>query len=114
MEEQMLVDLVDHVIGVDLDLDRITLAVVCAKTQGELVSKVFDTTARLSRRPVLAETHTTAGRRAWAIEWSGSFGSGLASSLAEQGEFVIEFDHPTTRASKDGAKSDSAACSPST
>jgi transposase len=27
--------------------------------------------------------------------------------LAEEGEFVIEFDHPTTRASKDGAKSDS-------
>ncbi len=39
-------DLVDHVIGVDPDRDRITAAVVCSRTQGELASKVFATTAR--------------------------------------------------------------------
>jgi hypothetical protein len=34
----MLDDLVDHVVGIDPDRDRITAAVVCAKTQGELDS----------------------------------------------------------------------------
>jgi len=33
-------------------------------------------------------------------------GAGLAASLAARDEFVIEFDHPSTRATKDGAKSD--------
>jgi hypothetical protein len=31
-----LAELVDHVIGVDPDRDRITAAIVCATTQGEL------------------------------------------------------------------------------
>jgi hypothetical protein len=41
-----LAELVDHVIGVDPDRDRITAAVVCSRTQGELATKVFATTAR--------------------------------------------------------------------
>ena len=41
-----LAELVDHVIGVDPDRDRITAAVVCSRTQGEIASKVFATTAR--------------------------------------------------------------------
>ena len=41
-----LAELVDHLIGVDPDRDRITAAVVCARTQGEVASKVFAATAR--------------------------------------------------------------------
>lgn len=41
-----LAELVDHVIGVDPDRDRITAAVVCTRTQGEIASKSFATTAR--------------------------------------------------------------------
>ena len=32
----MLAELVDHVVGVDPDRDRVTAAVVCARTQGEI------------------------------------------------------------------------------
>ena len=103
-----LAELVDHVIGVDPDRDRITAAVVCARTQGEIASKSFATTARgYGQAMRWAKDHTTDGRRAWSIESTGSYGAGLASALATRGEFVIEFDHPATRPSKDGAKSDS-------
>lgn len=40
-----LAQLIDHVIGVDPDRGRTSTAVVCSKTQGELASKVFPTTA---------------------------------------------------------------------
>lgn len=103
-----LAELVDHVIGVDPDRDRITAAVVCSKTQGELASKVFPATARGYGQALRwAAPYTTEGRRAWSIESTGSYGAGLAAALAAKGEFVIEFDHPSTRSSKDGAKSDS-------
>ena len=103
----MLEDLVEHVIGVDPDRDRITAAVVCAKTQGELAAKTFPATGRGYRAAQRwAGGYSSPSRRAWAIESSGSFGAGLATALAEAGEFVIEFDHPTKRATKDGAKSD--------
>lgn len=104
----ILAELVDHVIGVDPDRDRVTAAVVCAKTQGELASKTFPATRRGYGQTLRwAQTQTVDDRRAWAIESTGSYGAGLAIVLAEKGEFVIEFDHPGTLASKDGAKSDS-------
>lgn len=107
MEDIMLEDLVEHVIGVDPDRDRITAAVVCAKTQGELAARTFPATGRGYRAAQRwAGDYSSPSRRAWAIESSGSFGAGLATALAEAGEFVIEFDHPTKRATKDGAKSD--------
>ena len=34
-EDEIVMDLVDHVVGVDFDRDRISAAVVSAKTQGE-------------------------------------------------------------------------------
>ncbi|MFM8894894.1 MAG: IS110 family transposase [Actinomycetales bacterium] len=102
-----LAELVDHVIGVDPDRDRITAAVVCAHTQGEVAWRAFPATARGYGQALRwAKEHTVDSRRAWAVESTGSYGAGLTASLAERGEFVIEFDHPSTRASKDGAKSD--------
>ena len=103
----MLMDLVDHVVGVDPDRDRITAAVVSAKTQGELAWRTFPATARGYRAVQRwAGEFTETGRRAWAIEGSGSFGAGLATALAANEEYVIEFDHPRSRAATDGAKSD--------
>jgi transposase len=104
----VLAELVDHVIGVDPDRDRVTAAVVSVGTQGELASKTFPATRRGYGQALRwAKTFTVDERRAWAIESTGSYGAGLAATLAEKGEFVIEFDHPATRVSKDGAKSDS-------
>lgn len=103
-----LAELVDHVIGVDPDRDRITAAVVCSRTQGEVATRVFATTARgYGQAMRWAKEYTAEGRRAWSIESTGSYGAGLAAALSAKGEFVIEFDHPSARPSKDGAKSDS-------
>jgi len=103
-----LADLVEHVIGVDPDRDRVTAAVVSVTTQGELAAATFPTTRRGYGQAIRwAKTLTVDERCAWAIESTGSYGAGLAATLAEMGEFVIEFDHPSARASKDGAKSDS-------
>lgn len=41
-----LAELVDHVIGVDPDRDRVTAAVVSVTTQGELASATFPATRR--------------------------------------------------------------------
>lgn len=101
-----LAELVDHVIGVDPDRDRITAAVVCARTQGEVATKAFATMARGYGQALRwTKEHTTEGRRASSIESTGNYGAGLAATLVAKGGFVIEFDHPTARPSKDGAKS---------
>ena len=103
----MLSDLVDHVIGVDPDRDRITLAVVEASTHADLATATFPTTPRGYRSAIRwADERTKHGRRAWSIEGSGSYGAGLTSTLLDAEEMVVEFDHPVTPAAKDRAKSD--------
>jgi transposase len=66
-----LAELVDHIVGVDpdRDQDRITAAVVCTKSQGEIASKAFATTARGYGQALRwAKEYTTDDRRAWSIE----------------------------------------------
>lgn len=46
------------------------------------------------------------GRRVWAIEGSGSFGSGLTRYLLEHNEEVVEIDRPERPARRNGAKND--------
>ena len=48
------------------------------------------------------------GRRVWAIEGTGSYGSGLTTYLLEQGEWAVEIDRPARPARRNGAKSDAA------
>lgn len=103
----MLADLVDHVIGVDPDRDRITLAIVHARSQELLTTTTLTTSPRGYREALQwANHHTGAGPRAWSIEGTGSYGAGLLCALNAAAETVIEFDHPLTPAAKDGAKSD--------
>lgn len=103
----MLAEVVDRVIGVDPDRDRITCAVVDAKTLGELASSEFSANpAGYLEALGWADAHSTPGDRVWAIEGAGSYGAGLCMALAAEAEWVIEFDRPVTRAAKDGAKSD--------
>lgn len=103
----MLTDLVDHVIGVDPDRDRVTLAVIEAKTQGELGRAEFAATpAGYAEAIAWADQHAATRRRVWSVEGTGSYGSGLTQALGAAAEWVIEFDQPSTRPTKDGAKSD--------
>jgi transposase len=45
-------------------------------------------------------------RRCWALEGTGCYGAGLASFLADQGEWVVEVDRPKRPRGRTGAKSD--------
>ena len=103
----MLADIVDHVIGIDPDRDRITASLVEASTGGELATEAFETTRGGYERLVAwADRHTSRESRAWAVEGSGSYGSGACAHLSAAGEQVIEFSHPRTAATSDGAKTD--------
>ena len=103
----MLAELVDHVIGIDPDRDWITAAVVEAGTTGVIAAARFAATSDgYTEAFDWAEAHTEAGERAWAIEGTASYGRGLTAALTRSGEWVIEFDRPHQRATKDGAKSD--------
>ena len=103
----MLAELVDHVIGVDPDRDWITAAVVDANTTGVIAKQKFSADAVGYDEAISwAEEFTAAGERAWAVEGTASYGRGLTAALARASEWVIEFDRPREKASKDGAKSD--------
>ena len=103
----MLAELVDHVIGIDPDRDWITAAVLDAKTTGVIATAKFAANNDGYDEAIeWADTHTTAGDRSWVVEGSGSYGRGLSAALSRVGEWVIEFDRPHQRPTKDGAKSD--------
>jgi len=103
----MLAELVDHVIGVDPDRDRITAVLIDAATKGE-VDQIEAAATPAGYRSVLewADVWSTAEGRVWSIEGAGSYGAGLCATLQTEGEWVVEFDHPEARSDKDGAKSD--------
>ena len=103
----MLAELVDHVIGVDPDRDWITAAIIDAHTTGVIATERFGAdSAGYDEAISWAEALTVAGERAWAVEGTASYGRGFTAALARAGEWVIEFDRPRGKASKDGAKSD--------
>lgn len=102
----MLADYADHVIGVDTHRDSNSAAIVTPAT-GAVEGEITLPTDVLGYRQLLrfAREHAP-GRRAWAIEGTGSFGAGLSSYLLEQGEWVVEIDRPRRPARRNGAKSD--------
>ena len=101
----MLGAMVDHVIGIDPDRDRVTVSVVDTATTGEQASAVFTTTAAgYDRLLEWANRHTTASDRVWSVEGTGSYGSGVTGYLTSHGEVVTEFNNPVP--TRDGAKTD--------
>ena len=53
-----------------------------------------------------ADRHTSTEQRTWAIEGARGHGAGLAGDLSDAGERVVEFGHPRSAATRDGAKTD--------
>lgn len=96
---------VDHVIGVDTHKGTHTLAVVDANG-GELAIKTIAANGAGYGRMLAFGRHNAPGRRVWAIEGTGSFGSGLTTHLLENSEQVVEVDRPMRRAHRSRAKSD--------
>jgi transposase len=102
----ILADQVDHVIGVDTHRDSHTAAVIIAATGAVTETEAIPSDAFGNKRVLrFAQLHAS-GRRVWAIESSGSYGSGLTTFLLERGEWVVEIDRPARPASRNGAKSD--------
>lgn len=108
----MLADELDFVIGVDPHRDSHALGVVEVRS-GAVVfeSSVHANSAGYAEALRLAEQHS-AGRRAFAVEGSGSFGAGLTRFLQGRGERVLELGR-LQRERGSGAKTDAARRDPS-
>lgn len=101
----MLADQVDLVIGVDTHKHTHTAALVLAATGGVVANVTVPAEpSGYQELAVLADRHGAS--RAWAIEGTGSFGSGLTRFLEDRGEWVIELDRPWRARRRDGAKND--------
>ncbi len=101
----MLTGTVDAVVGVDTHRDTHTVAVL--DPSGGLLASIELAADAFGYRRMLAFAGEHApGRRAWAIEGTGSFGAGLTTHLLEHGEWVVEIDRPARPARRNGAKSD--------
>jgi transposase len=95
----MLADKLDYVLGVDTHRDEHVMAVVTAPAGAVVAGAAAPANTRGYRELLrVAERHAP-GRRAWAIEGTGSYGAGLARFLAGRGETVLELSR-TPRAER--------------
>jgi transposase len=86
----MLADQLDFVIGVDPHRDTHALAIVEVRSGGVVLeTSVSASSSGYARAFELAQEHAR-GRRAFAIEGTGSFGAGLTRFLSSKGERVLE------------------------
>ena len=100
----MLAEEVDYVIGIDTHKDAHTAALVNA-TGGVVAGVEVAASDSGYRRLLRLALVQAAGRRAWAVEGTGSYGAGLTSFLQRHGEWVIEVERPRRPSRKPG-KSD--------
>jgi hypothetical protein len=85
----MLADQLDYVVGVDPHRDAHAIGVVEVRTGVVVFEAVVSADADGYEEALrLAEQHAR-GRRAFAIEGTGSFGAGLSRFLVERGERVL-------------------------
>lgn len=86
----MLADELDYVLGVDTHRDEHMLAIVTAPAGTVVAASAVPANARGYRELLRVAAQHAPGRRAWAIEGTGSYGAGLARFLAGRGETVLE------------------------
>ena len=101
----MLADQLDYVIGVDPHRDSHAIAIVDARTGVVVFEAAVAADGRgYSEALQLAQLHSR-GRRAFAVEGTGSFGAGLTRFLTSEGEQVFEVTRPR-RERRSGGKTD--------
>ncbi|TML20499.1 MAG: IS110 family transposase, partial [Actinobacteria bacterium] len=101
----MLADQLDYVIGVDPHRDMHALAIVEVRTGAVVLeTSVEANSSGYARALQLGKEHAP-GRRAFAIEGTGSFGAGLSRFLSGEGERVLEVGR-LRRERRSGGKSD--------
>jgi len=86
----MLADELDYVLGVDTHRDEHVLAVVSAPAGAPVAGMEFAADRRGYQAALRFAAQYATGRRAWAVEGTGSYGAGLARFLAACGESVLE------------------------
>jgi transposase len=102
----MLADEVDFVVGVDTHADNHALALVDARTHRTCRSLTVAASRSGYRRALRLARRQAPGRRAWALEGTGSYGAGLARFLAARGERVLEIERPRREGRQGRLKSD--------
>jgi len=101
----MLADQLDYVVGVDTHRDVHALAVVEVRSGGVVLEATVEASQEgYAEAVALAERHAP-GRRVFAVEGTGSFGAGLARSLAACDERVLEVGR-LPRQRRSGGKTD--------
>jgi transposase len=101
----MLEGKVDAVIGVDTHRDSHAAAIL--DRNGGLVAELTVPSDQAGSQALLGVvTQRAPGRRCWALEGTGCYGAGLASFLADRGEWVVEIDRPKRPRGRSGAKND--------
>lgn len=100
-----LADHVDVVVGVDTHKHTHTAALV-APSGAEMQSLTIPTTKKGYEQLVALVEAWPQQRRAWAIEGTSSYGTGLCRALRRLGERIIEIDHPARPARRNGSKTD--------
>src|SRR5947208_6736544 len=101
----MLADQLDYVIGVDPHRDMHALAIVEVRTGAVVLeTSVEANSSGYARALQLGKEHAP-GRRAFAIEGTGSFGAGLSRFPSGEGERVLEVGR-LRRERRSGGKSD--------
>ena len=101
----MLADELDYVVGVDAHRDAHALAIVHAGTAAAVSGAQVGASERGYAQALRLAEREAPGRRAWAIEGTGSYGAGLARFLARRGERVLEVGR-TRRERRSRAKTD--------
>jgi transposase len=101
----MLADELDYVVGVDPHRDTHALAIVHAATGAAVVPAQVAASERGYAQALGLAEREAPGRRAWAIEGTGSYGAGLARFLAGRGEWVLEVGR-TRRERRSHSKTD--------
>jgi len=86
----MLADELDYVLGVDTHRDEHVLSIVTAPAGAVVAGSEAPADLRGYRELLRVAARHAPGRRAWAIEGTGSYGAGLARFLAGHGEAVLE------------------------
>ncbi len=102
----MLADELDYVIGMDTHRDEHALALVACPSGARLGEAVIAADERGYATALSLALEQAPGRRAWAVEGSGSYGKGLTRYLAEQRERVFEVERPKRQGRQARAKSD--------
>jgi transposase len=101
----MLADELDYVVGVDPHRDTHALAIVHAGTGAAVFGGQVVASERGYAQALRRAERDAPGRRAWAIEGTGSYGAGLTRFLSARGERVLEVGR-TRRERRSRAKTD--------